>query len=178
VVPDLRGSPPYGYELVQYEANPQTVEVRGARSRVQALSALSTEQIDLTGRTGPFGMRVRVSLPDTLLRVAGDPTVEFKAVIQETVVSKRYDAVDVVSLDLSPHLAVKTALPPGSIQVQGPQLTVEGFRADQLRLLVDCSGIRRPGVYILHPRPETPSSVAVLDFSPKEVTVEIVASGR
>ncbi len=178
VQPDLRGSPAYGYELVQYSTTPQNVEVRGAKSRVQALSNISTEPIDLTGRTESFSMRVRVSLADPLLRVAGDPTVEFKAAIREVVLSKRYDPVDIVSLDLSPRLAVKTALPSGSVQVRGAQLAVEGFKPDQVRLLIDCSGIRKPGVYVLHPRPETPSSVTVLDFSPREVTVEIVASGR
>ncbi len=178
VAPDLRGSPPYGYELLQYGTSPQSVEVRGARSRVQAISALSTEQIDLTGRTGPFGMRVRVSLPDPLLRVAGDPTVEFKAVIQEVILSKRYDSVEIVTLDLSPHLAVKTSLPAGSIQVQGPQLTVEGFKPDQIRLLLDCSGIHRAGAFLMRPKPETPSTVTVLDYAPKEISVEFSLSGR
>jgi YbbR domain-containing protein len=178
VAPDLRGSPAYGFELVQYAATPQSLVIRGARSHVQALSALSTEQIDLTGRTGAFSMRVRVALADPLLKVAGDPTVEFKATIQETVISKRFEQVEVVALDLSPHLKVKTALPSGSIQVQGTQLAVEGFKPDQLRLLVDCLAIRRPGVFMLRPKPETPSSAAVLDFAPKEITVEFAPSGR
>jgi hypothetical protein len=178
VVADLRGSPAYGYELIQYATTPQSVEVRGARSHVQALSALFTEQIDLSGRTGDFAMKVRVSLPDALLKIAGDPNVEFRADIRETVVSRRYDGVDILTMDLSPHLALKSPLPAGSLQLRGPQLAVEGFRQDQLRLIVDCSSLRRPGAYVLHPKPETPSSAAVLDYSPREVPVELVLSGK
>jgi YbbR domain-containing protein len=178
VVPDLRGSPAYGFELVQYGTTPQSVVVRGARSHAAALSALSTEQIDLSGRTGPFSMRVRVAIQDPLLRVAGDPTVEFKAAIQETVISRRYEQVEVAGLDLSTHLSLKGGLPVGSIQVQGALLAVEGFKPEQLRLLMDCSGVRRPGVYTLRLRPQTPSNVTVLDYSPRELTVEFVPSGR
>ena len=178
VAPDLRGSPAYGYELVQSVVTPQTVVIRGARSRVQGVAALPTEEIDLTGRTGSFASKVRLLLPNTLVKVAGDAAADFKATIQEASVTRAFNDVGLVTVDLSTHLAVKGDLPRGAMQVQGTQLLVDGVRPEQVQLLLDCSVVKRAGQYVLRPRPETVSGVTVLDWSPREVTVVIVASGK
>jgi hypothetical protein len=47
-----------------------------------------------------------------------------------------------------------------------------------VRLVIDCSIVKRAGAYVLHPRPEAPTGVTVQDWSPREITVEFVASGR
>ncbi len=178
VVADLRGSPAYGFELGQYSVSPQSIVIRGAKSFIQAVNALSTEEVDLSGRTASFALRVKVAMPNGLVKAVGDPSVDFKAVIQETVLVKKYESVGIEGLNLSPHLRLKIPVPSGSIQMQGAQLAIEGVKPDQVRLLVDCSAIRRPGRYLLHPRPETPSNIVVLDYAPKELEVELVSSGN
>jgi YbbR domain-containing protein len=178
VSPDLRGSPAYGYELVQSVISPQNVVIRGARSRVQGVTGLSTEEIDLTGRTGSFASKVKIILPNTLIRMVGEATAEFRATIQETTVTRRIEAVEMTSVALSPHLALKSPPAQGSVQISGTQLVVDGVRPDQVRLLLDCSGLKRAGQYTLHPRPDASPNVIVLDWSPKAVTVDVVASGR
>ncbi|HTO22138.1 MAG TPA: CdaR family protein, partial [Spirochaetia bacterium] len=59
VTPDIKGTPAYGYELVQSGIAPQNVVIRGAKSRVQSVSSLQTEEIDLTGRSSSFAARVK-----------------------------------------------------------------------------------------------------------------------
>jgi YbbR domain-containing protein len=178
LIPDLRGAPAYGYELVQSVVAPENVVIRGARSRVQGVSALSTEEIDLTGRTGSFASKVRIILPNTLLKIAGDASADFRATIQESIVVKKLEAVAIETVDLSIHLALKSAPAVGSVQIQGTQLVIDGVRSDQVKLLIDCSGVKRAGLYTLHPRAEAPSSVTVLDWSPRDIGVEFVASGE
>jgi hypothetical protein len=178
IVPDLRGSPAYGYELVQSAVSPQTIVIRGARSRVQGVSAVPTEEIDLTGRTGSFASKVKLLLPNTLVHVAGDATADFRATIQEATVTRDFTGVDIQPVDLSAHFAPRVPLAPGTVQVQGTQLLVDGVRPEQVRLLLDCSIVKRAGQYVLHPRPETVTGVTVLDWSPREITVEFVTTGR
>jgi hypothetical protein len=180
VIPDIRGSPAYGYELVQSVISPQDVVIRGARSRVQGVTALSTEVIDLTGRTGSFASKVKIILPNTLVRIAGEPAADFRATVQESMVSRTMEPVEMAPIDLSPHLALKSPPAPGSLQVSGTQLVVNGVRPDQLRLLLDFSGVKRVGQFVVRTRPDAKamSNVIVMDWSPKEVTVDIVASGR
>ena len=176
--PDLRGAPAYGFELVQSAVTPQNAVIRGARSRVQGVTGLSTEEIDLTGRTGSFAARVKVLLPSSLVRIAGEAAADFRATIQESIVKRTLDSVRIDPADLSPHLALKAPAPPGGITIQGTQLAVDGVRSDQVRMLLDCSAVHRAGQYILRVRPDAMPSVAVLDWSPKELTLDFTASGR
>ena len=178
VVPDLRGSPAYGYELVQSVVSPANVVIRGAKSRVQGVIALPTEEIDLTGRTSSFASKVKLVLPNSLVRVAGDVTADFRATIQESLVIRQLEAVQVVPEELSTHLALKVEPAAGSMKIQGAQLVVDGVRADQIHLLLDCSAVRRPGQYTLHVRPETLSGATVLEWMPRDLLVDIVASGK
>jgi hypothetical protein len=178
VVPDLRGSPAYGYEMVQTVVSPPAVMVRGAKSRVQGITALSTEEVDVTGRSASFASKLKLGLPSQLVRIAGDPTVEFRATIQEAVTTKAIEGVQVALMDLPPRFTAKGSLPSGRVEVQGPQLLVDGVRADQVRLLLDCSVVKRAGAYVMHPRPEAPTGAVVRDWSPRELTVEFVSPVR
>jgi YbbR domain-containing protein len=178
VSPDLKGTPAYGYELVQSVIAPQNVIIRGAKSRVQSVVSLPTEEIDLTGRTVSFAAKVKILLPNTLLKVAGDPSADFHATIQEATVQHAFDGAVVAPLDLSPRLALKTVPAPGSVKVQGTQLAVDSVRPEQLHLLLDLGSVRRAGSYTLPTRPEAVPDVMVLDWSPREVTVDIVPSGK
>jgi YbbR domain-containing protein len=179
VVADMRGTPAYGYELLQSVLAPQNVVIRGARSRVQGVATVSTEEIDLTGRTSSFAARLRIILPNALVRIAGDASADFRATIQESTTERTFDAVTIVPADLSPRFSLASAPAPGSVHVRGAQLAVDGVSPDQVRLLLDCSAVRRAGLYTLHARPDTGGNVTVLDWSPREVTVDVVApSGR
>jgi YbbR domain-containing protein len=171
VAPDIKGVPAHGYELAGYELSPRAAVLRGPRSRVQAVDTLLTEEVDLTGRTGPFTLSVRLVLPDGLLGLAGDQFVEFKATIQEAVVSRRFEDVEIVVLDTAVGFKHTGDLPRGSVQVQGSQLAIETLQPGQVHLVAEAASVRRTGTWTLPTRPEIPSSVTVLDWSPKELAV-------
>jgi hypothetical protein len=173
VTPDLKGTPAYGYELVQSDVNPPALTIRGAKSRVAAVTSLPTEEIDLTGRTTSFAARVKVLLPNTLVKTAGDAAADFRATIQETTAQRSFDGVLLAPLDLSSHLDLKTTLPAGRIKVQGPQLTVDAVHPEQLRLLLELGSVRRAGAYTLPTRPDPVPGLMVTDWEPKEVTVTV-----
>jgi hypothetical protein len=178
ISPDLKGVPAYGYELVQSGVSPQNMIIRGAKSRVQSVTALPTEEIDLTGRSGSFAAKVRVILPNTLLKVAGEASADFHATIQEATVQHVFDRVVIAPIDLSSHLALKTVPAPGSVKMQGTQLTVDAVRPELLGLVLDLGAVRRAGAYTVPTRPAAVPGVMILDWSPREVTVDIVASGK
>lgn len=178
VVPDLRGAPAYGYQLIESSVTPPSILVRGARSRVQALSSLSTEEIDLSGRSASFSLRAKVLAPNPLVRIVGDAVVDFHAIIQESVVSRSFDSVPIVGSGMPAHLALHSALPLGTVTLQGTQLALDTVQAGQVKLVMDFSAVHRAGEYTIHPRPEAPPGFAVLDWTPREVIVDLAASGR
>jgi hypothetical protein len=178
LAPDVRGTPAYGYELVQAGISPQNVIIRGARSRVQPITSLATEQIDLTGRTSSFAVRVKVLAPNALVKIGGDAAADFHATIQESVVQHEFDGVALAPFDLSAHLALKTAPGTGRLKVQGTQLAVDALRAEDMKLLLELGSVRRAGTYTLLTRPDSIPGVMILDWDPKEVTVSVAASGK
>lgn len=178
VSPDLKGTPAYGFELVQSGITPQNMTIRGARSRVQSVSSLLTEEIDLTGRTSSFAARVKVLAPNPLVKVSGDAAVDFHATIQEATVQHSFEGVAIAPFDLSPHLALKEPPGTGRLKVQGTQLAVDALHPEDLRLLLELGSVRRAGTYTLQTRPDSAAGVMVMDWDPKDVTVVVTASGR
>jgi hypothetical protein len=178
VSPDLRGVPAYGYEMVQSGVSPQTITIRGAKSRVESVTSLATEAIDLTGRSGSFALKVKVILPNPLLKIAGEASADFHATIQEATVQHSFDGVAVTPFDLSSHLALKTLPLPGSVKMQGTQLAVDAIRPELLALVLDLGAVRRAGTFTLPTRPQAVPGILVLDWSPREVTIDVVASGK
>lgn len=175
VSPDVKGTPAYGYTLVQSDISPQNMVIRGARSRVQPITSLSTEEIDLTGRTSSFAARVKVLLPNSLVKTGGDAAVDFHATIQEATAQHLFDGVALVAVDLASHLAVKTQMPAGQLKIQGTQLGIDAVHPEQLQLMVEMGTVRRAGTYTLPTHPEAVPGAMVLDWEPREVTVTVVS---
>ena len=65
-------------------------------------------------------------------------------------------------------------LPRGSLRVQGRQALIEALGPGQLRLVLDCSRITRPGRVRLRPQPDTPPEIVVLKFEPQELELTIL----
>ncbi len=177
VVPSLKGFPPPGYQLAKYSLKPSTVEVVGPRSHLEKIQSVHTEDIDLTGRVEDFTVQVRLDLSDPLLRLPGGNVVEFRGIIQESVVLQTFDQVNVVVVNLEPGLTITGELPTGTLRVQGKQVDLEAIKPDQVRLTVDATGIRRPGTYTLPVRPDLPTGILVLRYDPARITVEVARSG-
>ncbi len=176
VSPDIKGTPAYGYTLVQSDFSPQSLVIRGARSRVSPIASLPTEEIDLTGRTGSFAAKVKVLLPNSLVKASGEAAVDFHATIQEVTAQHFFDGVAVIPADLSSHLVLKTDLPAGSIKVQSTQLAIDAIHPEQLQLMLELGNVHRAGTYTLATHPQALPGVMVLDWTPREVTVTVAAA--
>jgi YbbR domain-containing protein len=177
VVPELIGTPPSGYDLVQYSVAPQVMELWGARSLLQPMEALSTEAVDLSGRTADFEVEVGIVRANALLRYPRDTTVRFRGIIREAVVIRTFDNVDVVGLDMPAQLQLVEPLPKGSIRLQGTQRLIEALAPGQLRLVIDCGEIRHAGTYGVPCKPDIPAELMVLKYEPQELELTFVEAG-
>ncbi len=176
VVPTLKGFPAQGFELGQYFLTPSSVEVEGPRSRVQNMKSISTEDIDLTGKTQDFTARVRLIQKDAYVTIRGGDVVEFKGVISDSVLLKTFERVEIVALDLDPNLTLSAPLATGLVKIQGSQFLLEKLKNQEIHLSVDCSQIRKPGKYVLQTRPEIPAGLLVLTYEPQEIAIEVYSS--
>ncbi len=176
VIPSIAGFPPPGYQLGQYQLSPSTVELQGPRSRMEGITSVLTEDVDLAGRRSDFAVRVRLVRPDPLVQIIGGDVVEFRGMVEEAVVLNTFEPVETVLLDLDPRFTIVSALPQGSVRVQGRQFDLDGIPPQDVQIVVDASGITAPGIYELPARPDVPRGLLVLRYDPARVEIEVVPS--
>jgi YbbR domain-containing protein len=64
IVPKLTGDPPTGYLRPGYSLDPDSVLVRGDQATIDGMNGyISTEPVDLTGKTDSFSQHVKLALP-------------------------------------------------------------------------------------------------------------------
>jgi YbbR domain-containing protein len=81
VVPELVGKPAPGATLGVAEVFPNQVLVSGPASKLERIVSLSTDPIDLEGRTATFEESVPVRTPDPLIQIV-EPRVTVRIPIQ------------------------------------------------------------------------------------------------
>jgi YbbR domain-containing protein len=173
----IGGSPPVGYDLVQYTIVPDSMQISGPRSIVAAIETIELEEIDLDDRTEDFTEQVTIVAENPLLDYSRERTVVFRGILREAVIIKTFEEVDIISIDLSPDLRLAEPLPKGSIRLQGNQRAIEALLPDQLRLVLDCGGIEKPGPQILYPLPDIPPEYVVLKFEPQSLDLTFILTG-
>jgi YbbR domain-containing protein len=176
VEPTIQGFAPTGYNLSQYQVSPSTVEIEGPREIVNDVEVVRTEEIELSGRQEDFTVRVRLNRPDSLIRFPGGSIVEFRGIIEETVVLRTIEPVEIVLLDLDPDLRLTSALPTGLVRVQARQVDLDEVTPSQVQIVVDASAVDEPGTYTLDARPSVPQGLVVLRYEPTTVEVDVASA--
>jgi len=175
--PVIRGSPPAGYDLVQYTIVPDSIQISGPRSIVNAIDVVPLEEIDLEGRTEDFTEQVEVVEENSLVDYSRQRPIVFRGILREAVIIKTFEDVDIISIDLSPDLRLAEPLPKGNIRIQGNQRAIEALPPEQLRLVIDCGEIEKPGPETVYPQPDIPPEFVVLKFEPQQLDLTFILSG-
>ena len=162
---------------VQTCALPICIEVVGPASLLSSLDDVTTDPIELTGRSEGFQLRIKVTEKDPLVSYLSSDVVEFSAEVRRAIVFKTFQDIPVEATDLAPALAVRSNLPVGSVRVSASRSELEDFIPSAGVLQVDLSEINEPGTYTLAVVPHFPAGFQVESWLPMVVAVTIVADG-
>ena len=83
VEPRFEGPPPHGYRLARMETSPQTLTIAGPESRVQLVSAVPTDAIDISGTVSSGEFRVSAYVSDSQVRFEGSPAVVVRVILEK-----------------------------------------------------------------------------------------------
>jgi YbbR domain-containing protein len=78
IVPTIAGQPTNGFEAGQVFVSPNTVEVEGPESRVDALSSIATTPIRLDRKQSSFEQTADLDVPDPQIRLQHSSAVNVK----------------------------------------------------------------------------------------------------
>jgi hypothetical protein len=143
VKPRFDGEPSHGFELVNWQVNPPTIQVVGAASQVRDITDVSTETVSLSGKSAPFIEAVAIDIGSTSVSIEGDSNrkVQLSVNIGEIRRERLFDKVPVSVVGSS------TARPnPAfvSVRVVGPASSVELLTPSDLSATVEYRrGLRR-----------------------------------
>lgn len=169
VTPDFKGFPETGFELTGYSIQPSEVELSGPRSVMAKIAAVTTEGVDLSGRSSNFTGTSRIADTAPLVSLSGSGRVDYSVAIEPTTYVRAFSSVPIVLESLSQDFESAGDLPEGSLRLRGTNSDLSSFALPFDVLKVDCSNVTAAGVYSLPVTVSAPGRFEVVESVPSEV---------
>lgn len=172
VSPTFKGFLEQGYELTSYEIIPSEITIEGPASLVNSTKDISTDVIELNGKTGDFSLTVPLVKPSELLNLESVETVRFSAKIRAQERRLTLDRVAIQPVNLTPWLTVVEPLPWGKMTLL-PTRGQETTAAENAHLEADFKDITKPGTYSIPLAPVVPEGFEIEAYDPLVLTVRV-----
>ncbi|MDR2766744.1 MAG: hypothetical protein LBB82_00295 [Treponema sp.] len=172
LTPSFQGYLETGYELVSYTLEPDSVTIDGPLKLLSGVAELSTEPIDLRGRSSDFSARVRIVNPNPLFLIRGDRMTEFSANIRELILINSFETIPVAVTGLPAGLQASGTYT-ASIRIEGVQHEIETLDTSAI-LSVDCSLVTEAGEYTLPVTAALDSKFEISRIDPPELTIRVI----
>jgi YbbR domain-containing protein len=170
---DLQGEVESGYVLNSYSLNPAQIIIDGPSRLISYVSELSTDVIDLTGQSEDFTYAVSILNRDPLMVIRGNGVTEFSGNISRVVSVRNIQHVPVNITGLAEQFSGELETRTVTLHLEGrTQDILDSFILPEDFLVVDCSAINEPGIYVLQVRGDVPPGL-ILTTDPREMKVEI-----
>ncbi|MCX7775855.1 MAG: CdaR family protein [Spirochaetaceae bacterium] len=177
VSPTFKGFLDPGYELVSYELSPQEVVIEGPVSIISKVADITTEVIELTGKTADFSLSVPLVQPSSLVSVENVSMVKFSARIRMQSKRSMLESVRVQAIGLGHGLVLTEPLPLGRITLVTGQ-DYDPAEAGKAALEVDLSSITTPGVYTVPVKAIAPPHADIETYEPIVLTLRVRYGGK
>jgi YbbR domain-containing protein len=172
---DIRGSVASGYVLASHSLNPTQVIIDGPEKAMSNVTELSTDAIDLSGRTEDFTATVNILNRDPLIVIRGTGATEFHGVVNRIIPVRNLADVPIRITRLASGLSGELDIRAGRVHLEGKtQADLDDYKPPMDLLSVDCSAITSPGSYTLRVRVAKPVNLTE-SHSPDEVTILVTS---
>ncbi len=171
--PQIEILPGIGYlQVGEVSLDSHEVVISGPRGLVRKIGSIQTEKKILEGATEPISEWVGLALPEGCNLNLSFGEVKFSADVQKAT-KKKISSVPVKTINLP--RGRKATIQPDSINVVivGGENVVNQVNTDQIKVVVNCAGVRRNKEINLRPLVKLPASVTLLRTEPDSLVVTI-----
>jgi len=173
LIANLRGKVQEGYAMTSYFLNPEQIIIEGPAELIWDIMEVYTDTIDLDGRRSNFSITVHALNRDPFMVIRGNATSEFHGTVSEIIPVRNITNVPIAITGLMEGFTGELEIKSGSVRLEGKDLdTVNDFEVPPNFLKVDCSGINRPGIYLLKVMTVTARDLS-FRADPEEVKISI-----
>jgi hypothetical protein len=170
----FRGALDPGYELGDQSLNPARVTVEGPMGLLADVRELSTEFIELAGRTGEFSAAARILNDEPLVAIRGNGLVEFRGIVREQLRIQSFEEIPIRIDQLDDRFVGSLEIPSGSLRIEGGQTMFDRIQEQDVGLYVDCAAIDSMGDFLLPVLVFFPDTFTLVRQDPQEVTIHIL----
>lgn len=171
IIVDWQGEPAPGYRLLDVRVEPDSVLLTGNPARLDALSRVRTEPVDITGLRESVTLSVALDLPQGLELDDLQPIIveiEIEPILTSSVISQRPEI-----RALGEGLTVTLDVDEVRVFLFGPLDKLDSLVEDDVRVTLDLFNLEI-GTHSLEPDADVfVSDVEVRSIQPPQVTVEI-----
>jgi len=172
VSPTFKGFLEQGYELVSYEIIPPEITIEGPSSLINGTKDISTDVIELNGKTEDFSLTVPLVKPSELINLESVETVRFSAKIHAQERRLTLDRVAIQPVNLAPSLTIAEPLPSGKMTLL-PKRGQEVTAAENAHLEADFKDVLKPGTYSIPLAPIVPEGFDIEAYDPLVLMVRV-----
>jgi YbbR domain-containing protein len=169
----FRGAVEMGYELSEYTLDPAHVVIDGPMGLLKDISDLSTDFIELTGRSVDFSATVRILNDEPLIVIRGNGLTEFHGTIREQLRIQNIEDIPIRMNGLDEQFSGELEITIGSARIEGGQTIFDKLKAQDVGLYVDCSSINNEGDFLLPVFVFFPTMFTLIRHDPQNVLIHI-----
>jgi YbbR domain-containing protein len=172
VIPNIIGSPAYGYRPKSIEAFPDLVQVTSSdpEAIAELAGSVNTEAIDITDATETIERRVFLSLPDGFT-IVGNQTILVRVII-EPIQSTISFNLEVEQQGLDPIYAAELTPDSVIITLTGPLIILEELQPEDVHVVVNLLDLEE-GTHEVTPEVVVPRVEVEAEIFPDSIEVEI-----
>lgn len=151
VQPNIVGELPDGYVLTGvFDYEPKVVVVSGPAALLTEIpGTIFTAPISLSNRTSSFSVDVPLQLPDERFVLLTGGVITVSVGIDTQMTTRQFDFLPVEIIGERGGLSYRLATESVTVLITGAQPIVDSLTPDDVRVIVDVSGLAAPGTYQL-----------------------------
>ena len=169
--PKLTGEPADGYEMSEVEVSPSRIELSGPATSLTSIDSVTTETVDVTGRTSSFSKTVRLRIDDPLVGYDLDQPIELSLEIDTQEVQRVIKNVPVEPVNINAPMRATVSPKTVDVTLRGPKAVVQKIDPSTLLASLDMGG-NEPGTFMKAVQiKNVPGSVQVVETQPTHFKV-------
>ncbi|GMO39716.1 MAG: hypothetical protein Ta2B_19510 [Termitinemataceae bacterium] len=173
ISPLISGKLPSGYEMERLSIVPETIEIEGPEEIINGMSAIATENIDLSNRIVSFTKNVHLTTGNPLVTIDGVTNAAFSAVVKNVQTVKDFSALPVKIKNLPEGLSAELQTTNIDLLLQGANSDIEKITDTDSILFIDCSVIETAGTYTLNVASEAIDGITIVEIKPSTISVTV-----
>lgn len=165
--------PEEGYlQVGEVSLDSQEVVISGPRGLVRRMDSINTEKRVLGEATGPISDRIGLTLPEGYNLELSFDQVNFYAEVQKAI-EKEMPNVPVEKVNVPRNREVEVQPDSINVTVFGGEGVVNQLTRDQIKVTIDCNGVKKNEETKLQPFVKLPPSLSLIRIEPDSLVATI-----